>query len=145
MNQTLLFTSTLSLLVLQNVFSFTQITNDSSNFVSQRAHRQEPRRLALKHRNLSRNDEQQEREIDKVTEKNSYNKVDIESLMKQKDQRETMINRLKFQLNEFKATVAESERRQKEAEEKVAEIRNENDGGTASEGKAIDVMTNEYR
>ena len=80
-----------------------------------------------------------------MTEKNSYNKVDIESLMKQKDQRETMINRLKFQLNEFKATVAESERRQKEAEEKVAEIRNENDGGTASEGKAIDVMTNEYR
>ena len=44
---------------------------------------------------------------------------EIQSLLKQKEERETMINRLKLQLNEFKLRVEESERKAREAGDQI--------------------------
>lgn len=105
----------------------------------------------LTQRNQSLNDEEdgqdfsEKTSIEMANRRGSKTDLDINTLVKQKDQRETMINRLKFQLNEFKATVAESERRQMEAEEKVAKIKSETEDAIGSEERAIETIKAEYR
>ena len=47
---------------------------------------------------------------------------EINQLKKEKEQRETAINRLKFQLNELKTAVEESEDKRLEAEEEVEKL-----------------------
>jgi len=47
---------------------------------------------------------------------------DINRLVKEKEQRETAINRLKFQLNELKVTADESEKKRIDAEKKIEEL-----------------------
>jgi septal ring factor EnvC (AmiA/AmiB activator) len=50
---------------------------------------------------------------------------EINVLRKEKDQRETAINRLKFQLQEIKTAAEESERKREEAEKQVDEVNKE--------------------
>ncbi len=52
---------------------------------------------------------------------------DINKLIKQKEQRETAINRLKFQINELRATADESEKNRIDAEKKVEELTRDSD------------------
>jgi hypothetical protein len=145
------FSILISLLLLGIVLSFTPIANGSLKYPLPRViHRHGPRTL-LTQRNQSLNDEEdgqdfsEKTSIEMANRRGSKTDLDINTLVKQKDQRETMINRLKFQLNEFKATVAESERRQMEAEEKVAKIKSETEDAIGSEERAIETIKAEYR
>ena len=65
---------------------------------------------------INENDGNAEDEGNNNNNNNNNNRNNkIQSLLKQKEERETMINRLKLQLNEFKSRVEESELKAREA------------------------------
>ena len=140
------------LLLFGNALPFTDVSNRSLKIPLPKGIQRHGPRSVLTQRNQSPKDGEDGQDfwekISLETTKSRESKADgtdIDMLMKQKEQRETMINRLKFQLNEFKATVAESEKRQMEAEEKVAKIKSDSEDVKVSEERAIETMQADYR
>ena len=69
---------------------------------------------------INENDGNAEDEGNNNNNNNNNNRNNkIQSLLKQKEERETMINRLKLQLNEFKSRVEESELKAREAGQQI--------------------------